>query len=156
MHQPLVTQGKKYYFRAWASSTPTRCRCRHQGLHETLGQGRRAHGHDQRLRRGPFQLLYPRFQEARRRNCFYPSGHSTGDQDFTAQLTELIAKSRRCLHARVLRRRRHHQSRPHELEVKFRLCGADAADNPDTSSWVARLPKASCTPPSPTIRPYLT
>ena len=55
--QPLVTQGKKYYF-APASSRSIRCRRRDLRLQEPrLQEGRRPHRRRQRLRRGPLQLL---------------------------------------------------------------------------------------------------
>ena len=59
--------------------------------------------------------------------------YSTGDQDFTAQLTELIAKKPDVVFmpayfaegAIIMKQAR-------ELGAKFRLMGADAMDNPDT------------------------
>ena len=59
--------------------------------------------------------------------------YSSGDQDFTAQLTELIAKDPDIVFmpayfaegAIIMKQAR-------ELGAKFRLMGADAMDNPDT------------------------
>ena len=59
--------------------------------------------------------------------------YSSGDQDFTAQLTELIAKKPDIVFmpayfaegAIIMKQAR-------ELGAKFRLMGADAMDNPDT------------------------
>ncbi len=130
---PLVTQGKKYYFRACFIDP-------YQGLGaaqyaiETLGAKKAgilmdvsndyAVGLSSFFKRAYTKLGGEIVSEMK---------YSSGDQDFTAQLTELISKKPDVVFmpayfaegAIIMKQAR-------ELGAKFRLMGADAMDNPDT------------------------
>ena len=76
--------------------------------------------------------------------------YSSGDQDFTAQLTELISKKPDIVFmpayfaegAIIMKQAR-------ELGATFVLMGGDAMDNPDTVKIAGKAPKVSCRRRSP-------
>lgn len=132
---PLVTQGKKYYFRA-CFIDPYQGAAAATYAFETLGFRKAAvlmdMTNDYAVGLSAFfsrsfkklggELVTPA-----------PLKYSSGDQDFTAQLTELIAKKPDIVFmpsyfaegAIIMKQAR-------ELGATFRLMGADAMDNPDT------------------------
>ncbi len=130
---PLVTQGKKYYFRA-CFIDPYQALGAAQYAVEKLGAKKAGILMD--VANDYAVGLSVFFKRA-----FTKSGgtivsemkYSSGDQDFTAQLTELIAQKPDIVFmpayfaegAIIMKQAR-------ELGATFRLMGADAMDNPDT------------------------
>ncbi|OXS29853.1 MAG: branched-chain amino acid ABC transporter substrate-binding protein [Desulfovibrio sp. MES5] len=130
---PLVTQGKKYYFRA-CFIDPYQGAAAATYARENLGFKKAAVLMDMT---NDYAVGLSNFFS----KSFTKQGgevvatlkYSSGDQDFTAQLTELIAKKPDIVFmpayfaegAIIMKQAR-------ELGAKFRLMGADAMDNPDT------------------------
>ncbi len=130
---PLVTQGKKYYFRA-CFIDPYQGLGAAQYAFEKLGAKKAGILMD-------VSNDYAVGLSAFFKRAFNKLGgeivsemkYSSGDQDFTAQLTELIAQKPDIVFmpayfaegAIIMKQAR-------ELGAKFRLMGADAMDNPDT------------------------
>ncbi len=130
---PLVTQGIEYYFRA-CFIDPYQGLGAAQYAYENLGYKKAAILMD-------VANDYAVGLSAFFRNSFKKLGgeivsemkYSSGDTDFTAQLTELIAQKPDIVFmpayfaegAIIMKQAR-------ELGAKFRLMGADAMDNPDT------------------------
>ena len=130
---PLVTQGKKYYFRA-CFIDPYQGAAAATYAYEKLGCRNAAILMDMT---NDYAVGLSNFFN----KSFTKMGgkivsklmYSSGDQDFTAQLTELIAKKPDVVFmpsyfaegAIIMKQAR-------ELGATFRLMGADAMDNPDT------------------------
>ena len=130
---PLVTQGKDYYFRA-CFIDPYQGAAAATYAHDTLGFKNAAilmdMSNDYAVGLGNF---FTRSFEKLGGKVVANLKYSSGDQDFTAQLTELISKNPDIVFmpayfaegAIIMKQAR-------ELGAKFRLMGADAMDNPDT------------------------
>ena len=130
---PLVTQGKKYYFRA-CFIDPYQGAAAASYVYKTLGFKKAAVLTD-------VANDYAVGLSAFFKRSFKKAGgemvaelkYSSGDQDFTAQLTELISKKPDIVFmpayfaegAIIMKQAR-------ELGATFVLMGADAMDNPDT------------------------
>ncbi len=130
---PLVTQGKKYYFRACFIDP-------YQGLgaatyaYKNLGFKKAAVlmdvSNDYAVGLSAF---FKRAYQKLGGEIVAELKYTSGDQDFTAQLTELISKKPDIVFmpayfaegAIIMKQAR-------ELGATFRLMGADAMDNPDT------------------------
>ncbi len=130
---PLVTQGKKYYFRACFIDP-------YQGLGaaqyaiEKLGAKKAGIlmdvANDYAV---GLSVFFKRAFTKAGGTVVSEMKYSSGDQDFTAQLTELISQKPDVVFmpayfaegAIIMKQAR-------ELGAKFRLMGADAMDNPDT------------------------
>ncbi len=130
---PLVTQGKKYYFRA-CFIDPYQALGAAQYAYDNLGYKKAAILMD-------VANDYAVGLSAFFKRAFVKLGgeivsemkYSSGDQDFTAQLTEIISQKPDVVFmpayfaegAIIMKQAR-------ELGATFRLMGADAMDNPDT------------------------
>ena len=130
---PLVTQGKKYYFRA-CFIDPYQGAAAASYAYETLGFRKAAVLMDMTSDYAVgLSSFFTRDFKKLGGEIVATLKYSTGDQDFTAQLTELIAKKPDIVFmpayfaegAIIMKQAR-------ELGAKFRLMGADAMDNPDT------------------------
>ena len=130
---PLVTQGKKYYFRA-CFIDPYQGAAAATYAYETLGFRKAAVLMDMTSDYAVgLSSFFTRDFKKLGGEIVATLKYSTGDQDFTAQLTELIAKKPDVVFmpayfaegAIIMKQAR-------ELGAKFRLMGADAMDNPDT------------------------
>ncbi len=130
---PLVTQGKKYYFRA-CFIDPYQGAAAATYAYETLGLRKAAVLMDMTSDYAVgLSSFFTRDFKKLGGEIVATLKYSTGDQDFTAQLTELIAKKPDVVFmpayfaegAIIMKQAR-------ELGAKFRLMGADAMDNPDT------------------------
>ena len=130
---PLVTQGKKYYFRA-CFIDPYQGAAAATYAYETLGLRKAAVLMDMTSDYAVgLSSFFTRDFKKLGGEIVATLKYSTGDQDFTAQLTELIAKKPDIVFmpayfaegAIIMKQAR-------ELGAKFRLMGADAMDNPDT------------------------
>ena len=130
---PLVTQGKKYYFRA-CFIDPYQGAAAATYARENLGFKKAAVLMD--MTNDYAVGLASFFSRSFKKQGGEVVGtlkYSSGDQDFTAQLTELISKQPDIVFmpayfaegAIIMKQAR-------ELGAKFRLMGADAMDNPDT------------------------
>ncbi len=129
---PLVTQGKKYYFRA-CFIDPYQGAAAATYAYETLGFRKAAVLMDMTSDYAVgLSSFFTRDFKKLGGEVVSTLKYSTGDQDFTAQLTELIAKKPDIVFmpayfaegAIIMKQAR-------ELGAKFRLMGADAMDNPD-------------------------
>ena len=130
---PLVTQGKDYYFRA-CFIDPYQGAAAATYAHDKLGFKNAAilmdMSNDYAVGLGNF---FTKSFEKLGGKVVANLKYSSGDQDFTAQLTELISKNPDIVFmpayfaegAIIMKQAR-------ELGAKFRLMGADAMDNPDT------------------------
>lgn len=130
---PLVTQGKKYYFRA-CFIDPYQGAAAATYAFDTLGLKKAAIlmdvANDYAVGLGNF---FKRSYQKLGGEIVATLNYSSGDQDFTAQLTELINKKPDIVFmpayfaegAIIMKQAR-------ELGATFRLMGADAMDNPDT------------------------
>ena len=130
---PLVTQGKKYYFRA-CFIDPYQGAAAATYARENLGFKKAAvlmdMTNDYAVGLANF---FARSFKKQGGEVVGTLKYSSGDQDFTAQLTELISKQPDIVFmpayfaegAIIMKQAR-------ELGAKFRLMGADAMDNPDT------------------------
>ncbi|WP_291441266.1 ABC transporter substrate-binding protein [Desulfovibrio sp.] len=130
---PLVTQGKKYYFRA-CFIDPYQGAAAATYARENLGFKKAAvlmdMTNDYAVGLASF---FSRSFKKQGGEVVSTLKYSSGDQDFTAQLTELISKQPDIVFmpayfaegAIIMKQAR-------ELGAKFRLMGADAMDNPDT------------------------
>ena len=130
---PLVTQGKKYYFRA-CFIDPYQGAAAATYAFDTLGLKKAAIlmdvANDYAVGLGNF---FKRSYQKLGGEIVATLKYSSGDQDFTAQLTELINKKPDIVFmpayfaegAIIMKQAR-------ELGATFRLMGADAMDNPDT------------------------
>ena len=130
---PLVTQGKKYYFRA-CFIDPYQGAAAATYAYETLGLRKAAVLMDMTSDYAVgLSSFFTRDFKKLGGEIVATLKYSTGDQDFTAQLTELIAKKPDVVFmpayfaegAIIMKQAR-------ELGAKFRLMGGDAMDNPDT------------------------
>ena len=130
---PLVTQGKKYYFRA-CFIDPYQGAAAATYAYETLGLRKAAVLMDMTSDYAVgLSSFFTRDFKKLGGEIVATLKYSTGDQDFTAQLTELIAKKPDIVFmpayfaegAIIMKQAR-------ELGAKFRLMGGDAMDNPDT------------------------
>ena len=130
---PLVTQGKKYYFRA-CFIDPYQGAAAATYAYETLGFRKAAVLMDMTSDYAVgLSSFFTRDFKKLGGEIVASLKYSSGDQDFTAQLTELIAKKPDVVFmpayfaegAIIMKQAR-------ELGAKFRLMGADAMDNPDT------------------------
>ncbi|SDF75875.1 ABC transporter substrate-binding protein [Desulfovibrio legallii] len=130
---PLVTQGKKYYFRA-CFIDPYQGAAAATYAYETLGFKKAAVLMDMTNDYAVgLSSFFTRSFKKLGGEVVANLKYSSGDQDFTAQLTELIAKKPDIVFmpayfaegAIIMKQAR-------ELGAKFRLMGADAMDNPDT------------------------
>lgn len=130
---PLVTQGKKYYFRA-CFIDPYQGAAAATYAYETLGFRKAAVLMDMTSDYAVgLSSFFTRDFKKLGGEIVSTLKYSSGDQDFTAQLTELIAKKPDIVFmpayfaegAIIMKQAR-------ELGAKFRLMGADAMDNPDT------------------------
>ena len=130
---PLVTQGKKYYFRA-CFIDPYQGAAAATYAYETLGLRKAAVLMDMTSDYAVgLSSFFTRDFKKLGGEIVATLKYSSGDQDFTAQLTELIAKKPDIVFmpayfaegAIIMKQAR-------ELGAKFRLMGADAMDNPDT------------------------
>lgn len=130
---PLVTQGKKYYFRA-CFIDPYQGAAAATYARENLGFKKAAVLMDMTndYAVGLSNFFSKSFKK-QGGDVVATLKYSSGDQDFTAQLTELISKNPDIVFmpayfaegAIIMKQAR-------ELGAKFRLMGADAMDNPDT------------------------
>ena len=130
---PLVTQGKKYYFRA-CFIDPYQGAAAATYAYKNLGYKKAAVltdvANDYAVGLSSF---FTRSFKKLGGEVVANLKYSSGDQDFTAQLTELIAKKPEIVFmpdyfaegAIIMKQAR-------ELGATFRLMGADAMDNPDT------------------------
>ena len=130
---PLVTQGKDYYFRA-CFIDPYQGAAAATYARETLGAKKAAVLMDMT---NDYAVGLSNFFTRSFKNLggevVANLKYSSGDQDFTAQLTDLISKNPDVVFmpayfaegAIIMKQAR-------ELGAKFRLMGADAMDNPDT------------------------
>ncbi len=130
---PLVTQGKKYYFRA-CFIDPYQGAAAATYAYDTLGFRKAAVLMDMTSDYAVgLSSFFTRDFKKLGGEVVATLKYSSGDQDFTAQLTELIAKKPDIVFmpayfaegAIIMKQAR-------ELGAKFRLMGADAMDNPDT------------------------
>lgn len=130
---PLVTQGKKYYFRA-CFIDPYQGAAAATYAHDTLGAKKAAVLMDMTNDYAVgLSNFFTRSFKKLGGEVVANLKYSSGDQDFTAQLTELIAKNPDVVFmpayfaegAIIMKQAR-------ELGAKFRLMGGDAMDNPDT------------------------
>ena len=130
---PLVTQGKKYYFRA-CFIDPYQGAAAATYAYETLGLRKAAVLMDMTSDYAVgLSSFFTRDFKKLGGEIVATLKYNSGDQDFTAQLTELIAKKPDIVFmpayfaegAIIMKQAR-------ELGAKFRLMGADAMDNPDT------------------------
>lgn len=130
---PLVTQGKKYYFRA-CFIDPYQGAAAATYAYKNLGLKKAAIlmdvSNDYAVGLSAF---FERYYKKLGGTMVAKLKYSSGDQDFTAQLTELISKKPDIVFmpayfaegAIIMKQAR-------ELGATFRLIGADAMDNPDT------------------------
>lgn len=130
---PLVTQGKDYYFRA-CFIDPYQGAAAATYAKENLGFNKAAVLMDMT---NDYAVGLSNFFTKSFKNLggevVANMKYSSGDQDFTAQLTELISKNPDIVFmpayfaegAIIMKQAK-------ELGAKFRLMGADAMDNPDT------------------------
>ena len=130
---PLVTQGKKYYFRA-CFIDPYQGAAAATYAYENLGLRKAAVLMDMTNDYAVgLSSFFTRSFKKLGGEVVANLKYSSGDQDFTAQLTELIAKKPEIVFmpayfaegAIIMKQAR-------ELGATFRLMGADAMDNPDT------------------------
>lgn len=130
---PLVTQGKKYYFRA-CFIDPYQGAAAATYAFENLGLKKAAVLMDMTNDYAVgLSSFFSRSFKKLGGEVVANLKYSSGDQDFTAQLTELIAKKPDIVFmpayfaegAIIMKQAR-------ELGATFRLMGADAMDNPDT------------------------
>ena len=130
---PLVTQGKKYYFRA-CFIDPYQGAAAATYAYENLGLKKAAVLMDMTNDYAVgLSSFFTRSFKKLGGEVVANLKYSSGDQDFTAQLTELIPKKPDIVFmpayfaegAIIMKQAR-------ELGAKFRLMGADAMDNPDT------------------------
>ena len=130
---PLVTQGKKYYFRA-CFIDPYQGAAAATYAYENLGLKKAAMLMDMTNDYAVgLSSFFTRSFKKLGGEVVANLKYSSGDQDFTAQLTELISKKPDIVFmpayfaegAIIVKQAR-------ELGAKFRLMGADAMDNPDT------------------------
>ena len=130
---PLVTQGKKYYFRA-CFIDPYQGAAAATYAFEKLGFKKAAVLMDMTNDYAVgLSSFFSRSFKKLGGTVVANLKYSSGDQDFTAQLTELISKQPDIVFmpayfaegAIIMKQAR-------ELGAKFRLMGADAMDNPDT------------------------
>jgi branched-chain amino acid transport system substrate-binding protein len=130
---PLVTQGKKYYFRA-CFIDPYQGAAAATYAFENLGFKKAAVLMDMTNDYAVgLSSFFTRSFKKMGGTVVANLKYSSGDQDFTAQLTELISKQPDIVFmpayfaegAIIMKQAR-------ELGAKFRLMGADAMDNPDT------------------------
>ena len=130
---PLVTQGKKYYFRA-CFIDPYQGAAAATYAKENLGAKKAAVLMDMTNDYAVgLSNFFTRSFKKLGGEVVANLKYSSGDQDFTAQLTELIAKDPDIVFmpayfaegAIIMKQAR-------ELGAKFRLMGGDAMDNPDT------------------------
>ncbi len=130
---PLVTQGKKYYFRA-CFIDPYQGAAAATYAFEKLGFKKAAVLMDMTNDYAVgLSSFFTRSFKKLGGEVVANLKYSSGDQDFTAQLTELIAKKPDIVFmpsyfaegAIIMKQAR-------ELGAAFRLMGADAMDNPDT------------------------
>lgn len=130
---PLVTQGKKFYFRA-CFIDPYQGAAAATYAHDTLGFRKAAVLMDMTNDYAVgLSSFFSRSFKKLGGEVVATLKYSSGDQDFTAQLTELIAKKPDIVFmpayfaegAIIMKQAR-------ELGAAFRLMGADAMDNPDT------------------------
>lgn len=130
---PLVTQGKEYYFRA-CFIDPYQGAAAATYARENLGLKKAAVLMDMTNDYAVgLSNFFTRSFKAMGGEVVANLKYSSGDQDFTAQLTDLIAKNPDIVFmpayfaegAIIMKQAR-------ELGAKFRLMGADAMDNPDT------------------------
>ncbi len=130
---PLVTQGKDYYFRA-CFIDPYQGAAAATYAHDNLGFKKAAVLMDMTndYAVGLSNFFTKSFKEMGG-EVVANLKYSSGDQDFTAQLTELISKNPDIVFmpayfaegAIIMKQAR-------ELGAKFRIMGGDAMDNPDT------------------------
>ena len=130
---PLVTHGKKYYFRA-CFIDPYQGAAAATYAYENLGLRKAAVLMDMTNDYAVgLSSFFTRSFKKLGGEVVANLKYSSGDQDFTAQLTELIAKKPEIVFmpayfaegAIIMKQAR-------ELGATFRLMGADAMDNPDT------------------------
>ena len=130
---PLVTRGKKYYFRA-CFIDPYQGAAAATYAYENLGLRKAAVLMDMTNDYAVgLSSFFTRSFKKLGGEVVANLKYSSGDQDFTAQLTELIAKKPEIVFmpayfaegAIIMKQAR-------ELGATFRLMGADAMDNPDT------------------------
>lgn len=130
---PLVTQGKEYYFRA-CFIDPYQGAAAATYAHDNLGFKKAAVLMDMTNDYAVgLSNFFTRSFKKLGGEVVANLKYSSGDQDFTAQLTDLISKNPDIVFmpayfaegAIILKQAR-------ELGAKFRLMGADAMDNPDT------------------------
>ena len=130
---PLVTQGKKYYFRA-CFIDPYQGAAAATYARENLGFKKAAVLMDMTNDYAVgLSSFFSKSFKKQGGDVVATLKYSSGDQDFTAQLTELISKNPDIVFmpayfaegAIIMKQAR-------ELGAKFRLMGADAMDNPDT------------------------
>ncbi len=130
---PLVTQGKEYYFRA-CFIDPYQGAAAATYAHDKLGFKKAAVLMDMTNDYAVgLSNFFTRSFKKLGGEVVANLKYSSGDQDFTAQLTDLIAKNPDIVFmpayfaegAIIMKQAR-------ELGAKFRLMGADAMDNPDT------------------------
>ena len=130
---PLVTQGKKYYFRA-CFIDPYQGAAAATYAFEKLGFKKAAVLMDMTNDYAVgLSSFFSRSFKKLGGTVVANLKYSSGDQDFTAQLTELISKQPDIVFmpayfaegAIIMKQAR-------ELGAKFRLMGADGMDNPDT------------------------
>ena len=130
---PLVTQGKKYYFRA-CFIDPYQGAAAATYAYETLGFRKAAVLMDMTSDYAVgLSSFFTRDFKKLGGEIVATLKYSSGDQDFTAQLTELIAKKPDIVFmpayfaegAIIMKQAR-------ELGATFRIMGGDAMDNPDT------------------------
>ncbi len=130
---PLVTQGKKYYFRA-CFIDPYQGKAAAQYAYKELGYKKAAVLTDIASDYGVGLASF--FKRAFRQmggEIVSEQRYSSGDQDFTAQLTEIISKKPEIVFipayfaegAIIMKQAR-------ELGANFIFMGADAMDNPET------------------------
>lgn len=130
---PLVTEGKKYYFRA-CFIDPYQAAGAATYATETLGAKKAAIlkdvANDYAIGLASF---FKQSFEKQGGEIVSNLNYSSGDQDFSAQLTEIISKNPDIVFvpayfaegAIIMKQAR-------ELGATFRIMGADAMDNPDT------------------------
>lgn len=130
---PLVTQGKDYYFRA-CFIDPYQGAAAATYAHDNLGFKKAAVLMDMTNDYAVgLSNFFTRSFKKLGGEVVANLKYSSGDQDFTAQLTDLISKNPDIVFmpayfaegAIIMKQAR-------ELGAKFRLMGADAMDNPDT------------------------
>ncbi|MFT4302513.1 MAG: ABC transporter substrate-binding protein [Desulfovibrio sp.] len=130
---PLVTQGKKYYFRA-CFIDPYQGAAAATYARENLGFKKAAVLMDMTNDYAVgLSSFFTKSFKKQGGDVVATLKYSSGDQDFTAQLTELISQNPDIVFmpayfaegAIIMKQAR-------ELGAKFRLMGADAMDNPDT------------------------